>query len=267
MPWWPRSAANNNARLDISRHDLRFIKSTAARGEERMEFNADPPELRPGPPITYEVLRQTWLTRKLKAPASRWVAMLSAASLFLGSLLYLFNIGGAASWMAASPEQVFGAHQYWRLWTAIFAHSGLAHVLSNSLLFFILGFFLNAYFGNLVFPIGALVFGGLINALALLTYDPEITLLGASGVVYWMGGTWLALFFCLSRQYALLNRSLRTLGVGILIFMPAETFDPSVSYRTHFIGFAVGVLFGLAHFFAHKRKFRSAEVRETIIET
>lgn len=232
-----------------------------------MDFNIDPPELAPGPTVTYEVLKQTWLTRKLKAPMSRWVAILSAASLFLGSLLYLFNVSNAGNWMAASGHEVFSRHQYWRLWTAVFAHSGLAHVLSNSMLFFILGFFLHAYFGGLVFPISALVFGGVINALALLTYDPEVVLLGASGVVYWMGGTWLALFFCLSRQYALLNRSLRTFGVALLIFMPAETFDPSVSYRTHFIGFATGVAFGLTYFFMHKEKFRTAEVRETIIET
>lgn len=217
-------------------------------------------------PITYEVLRQTWLTRRPRSPRSQAAAFLSSLSLLAGSVIYLLNIGGASGLMAASGAEVVGKLELWRLWTAIFAHANLGHLLSNSLLFFILGFFLHAYFGWWLFPFGAFFFGGWINLLAVLTYDPQILLIGASGVVYWMGGTWLALYFGISRQYAFTSRLVRTLGVGILIFMPAETFDPHVSYRTHAIGFVLGIAVGITYFLRHRKRFQAAEVRETVAD-
>lgn len=214
---------------------------------------------------TYEIVRETWLTRK-PAPLSALIAAGSTVALTLGSVFYLLDIGSAASWMDASGHSVFEKHQYWRLWTTLFAHSDVGHLAANSLLFFVLGFFLNAYFGTRIFPLAAFFFGGVTNYLALLSYDPDIVLIGASGVVYWMGGAWLMLYFFLSRQKNFTHRWLRSLGVAILIFMPAETFEPRVSYRTHFIGFFLGAVFGAMLFFKNRALYRSAERRELVHE-
>jgi rhomboid protease GluP len=216
-------------------------------------------------PRVYEVVRETWLTQKPK-PASALVAAASTIILALGALIYLQDIGGAAKWMAASYESVYIKGEWWRLWTTLFAHGDAGHLAANTFLFFILGFFLYGYFGARLFPWAALFWGGLINLAVLPTYPQQTNLIGMSGVVYWLGGAWLVLYFGLSRQKNLTQRWLRTLGVAILIFMPAETFEVTTSYRTHFVGFALGLVAGGWHFFAHRKLFRTKEVRETIVE-
>jgi rhomboid protease GluP len=218
------------------------------------------------PAVTsYQVVRQTWLTKN-PLEGSGWVAALGTFILALGSLFYLRDVANAGSWMPASGARVFEHHEYWRLWTTLLAHGDFGHLASNTLLFFILGYFLYGYFGFRLFPLAAFFWGGVTNLIAIASYDSETILIGASGIVYWMGGTWLMLYFFLSRQKNLTQRLLRTLGVAILIFMPAETFEPQVSYRTHFIGFVVGLGSGTWHYCAHRARFLAAEIKETIFE-
>lgn len=168
--------------------------------------------------------------------------------------------------MTASHDMIFKDHQWWRAWTTLFAHADEKHLLSNVFLFSILGYFLNGYFGVLIFPIMAFLFGGLTNLIVLHSAPAEMQLIGVSGVVFWMGGAWLALYFALERRKSLLQRSLRAVGVGLLLFMPAEAFDPSISYKTHFVGFVLGVLFGFFYFLIRRSYFRSAEIYEELAD-
>jgi rhomboid protease GluP len=214
---------------------------------------------------TYQIVRETWLTRK-PAAGARVVATIATLLLILASLIFLFDVGGFGRLMEASYMAVYVRHEWWRLWTTLFAHGDIGHWASNVMLFFILGFFLNGYFGWRMFPAGALLWGGAITLSVLPTYEPQTTLIGMSGVVYWMGGAWLVLYFFLSRQKSRTERWMRTLGVAILIFMPAETFEPHVSYRTHFTGFLLGMCAGGVHYLLHRVRFLAAEVRETIVE-
>jgi len=214
-------------------------------------------------PLTYTVIRRTWLSRK-PDPAAQVVVAIATAALIAGSLAYWRTAAGP--WMSATGEQVFQGKQYWRLWTTLFAHADPGHLAANSLLYVCLGYFLRGYFGTLVFPLTALAFGGVTNYFSLQTYPPEMALIGASGMVSWMGGAWLALYAFLNRQISPVQRGLRAAGVALILFAPSETFDPQISYRTHAIGFVLGVLWGGWHFRRHRDIFRSAEVVETITE-
>lgn len=135
-------------------------------------------------------------------------------SLFLTFMAQLqwFDLGGADLWMPASPEKVFNDGEIWRAWTTVFAHADLEHLLSNVFLFFILGIFLTSYFGKALIPITAFLFGGITNLIVLKTMPLQNTLIGASGVVFWMGGAWLTLFFLIDRRRSLIQRALRALG-------------------------------------------------------
>lgn len=177
-----------------------------------------------------------------------------------------YDILGAKAWMPASPEQVFNQGQYWRAWTTLFAHADLGHLLSNAFLFFILGIFLLSYFGFLVIPLNALLFGGITNLIVLKAMPLQNTLIGASGVVFWMGGAWLTLFFLIDRRRSLTQRTLRSVGVAIMLFVPSEAFDPNISYKAHFVGFVLGVVWALPYFYINHDKFRSAEVQEWIVD-
>lgn len=163
-------------------------------------------------------------------------------------------------WLAASKSQVFAGKEYWRLWTTLFIHGDSKHLISNSFLFFILGSLLAGYFGIFLIPVMAVLFGGITNIIVLLTMPENIKLIGASGIVFWMGGAWLTLYLLLDRRRTRLQRFLRAFGVGIVLFMPAEAFDPNVSYLAHLVGFVLGIGWGLVYFLLKRKPLRDAEI-------
>ncbi|MEN0059464.1 MAG: rhomboid family intramembrane serine protease [Bdellovibrio sp.] len=211
------------------------------------------------------VIRKTWLSRKPRSIASlvaAWMILL----LVLSSVFYWQNALQAQSWMPASGESIFERKEFFRLWTALFAHGDLGHLLSNSLSVFVLGYFMAGYFSLWFFPGAAIALGGLINLLTLFSYEPQIKLIGISGVVYWMGGAWLTLYLLLDQQRSLAQRFLRSLGVALAVFMPTSAFDPTISYLCHGYGFLVGVLSGALFYFLFRKKFLSALVVEQLLE-
>ncbi len=218
-----------------------------------------------GPLRTYTVVRETWLTKKPK-PESATVAILATGILALATMLEWAGFFHTDTLFPASYAEVFTHHEIWRAWTTMLVHSDIAHLASNSLLFFFLSYFLYGYFGISLFPIGVFVFGGFANLAVLPTYEPETVLIGASGAVYVMGGAWLILYFFLSRQKNLWQRYLRSFGVGLALFMPSQAFDPAISNRTHLTGFVLGVVLGLGYYLLHRTSFLASEVREVIVE-
>lgn len=214
----------------------------------------------------YSVVRQTWLSRP---PAKRagiligWLILL----LILSSVVYWTNFKEWQSLMPASGQAVFEKKEYWRLWTALFAHGDVKHLLSNCLTFFVVGYFLIGYFSLWFFPFAGFFFGGVVNYLTLKTYPPAVSLIGVSGVVYWMAGAWLVLYFLLDLRKTKTQRAVRALGVAIGIFMPASAFDPSISYIAHLLGFVFGVLCGGIYYWMNRSQFKRALRVEHIFES
>lgn len=163
-----------------------------------------------------------------------------------------------SNYFVATRRQVFNEGEIWRLLTTIFVHGDLEHLLSNSYMLGILVYFVHCHFGFKVYPFLALLGASLTNAFSLLTYAPDIRLVGASGLVYFLGGFWLAMYIAIERQRRITSRLVRALGVGLLIFFPA-TIEQNVSTRTHVIGMALGVLFALIYFGRHRAYIRSFE--------
>lgn len=208
-------------------------------------------------------ITQTWLTRRLR-DGSSLVSALGVAVIALVSMLAWRQIAGFDLLLPASGEAIFGRHEWWRAWTAIFVHGDGGHLLSNSLFLLIFGALLYGSFGAWVYPTAALFFGGLVNLATVALMEPHVRLIGASGVVYWMGGAWLALYLGIHRTRPFGPRFLRATGVAAALFLPTEAFNPSVSYPAHAIGFAFGVLFGALVFAAKRATFRAAEVQVEI---
>jgi len=205
-------------------------------------------------------VKSTLLSRKPK-PTAGGVALLSILVLYVFCQLYWQRRFNLTYQLPAIPERVFEHGEYWRLFTAIGAHSGWGHFFSNVPLFGVLAFLLYGYFGWLVYPVITLLLGAGVNYLSLLTYPEKTQLIGASGVVYLMAGAWLTLSFLIDRRFSIPKRVLRTLGFAGLFFIPT-TFKPEVSYRTHAIGFGVGIVFAVAYFLFNRKKIRQLEVIE-----
>ncbi|MGH9460573.1 MAG: rhomboid family intramembrane serine protease [Vicinamibacteria bacterium] len=204
-----------------------------------------------------EVITETHLSRK-PASGSVWVALAGVALLCMVSGIYWTDALGLASELPATPETVFELGQYWRVFTAIGVHSDFWHLMSNALVFAVLSYVLYGYFGAMVYPVLTVGGGGLVMALSLATYPPLTVLVGASGVTYLMAGFWLTLYLFVERRFTLAKRLLRALGFGVIVLMPT-VIEPAVSYRTHALGFGVGVALGVAYFYFNKDRLRAAE--------
>lgn len=202
-------------------------------------------------------IAETYLSRKPRK-GSLGVALFTLLIANIFSIFYWGSHSRIASHLPASLEAVIRNHEYWRLVTAIFVHADLSHLLSNAIPLTFFSYLLYGYFGRLVFPGLGLAAGTLVNLLCILTYPPGSQLVGASGLVYWMAGFWLTMFLLIERRYSVFNRILRSLGFALITLVPTS-FDPSVSYRAHAIGFGLGILFAAIYFLRKKKFFREAE--------
>ncbi|MBC7533936.1 MAG: rhomboid family intramembrane serine protease [Oligoflexus sp.] len=181
-------------------------------------------------------LEEVALSRKIDPSAAQ------GASLFI----LLFTIMSIISWesgrefFVATQQNVFQDGEWWRLLTSPFVHADFIHLLSNSMLFLVFATLLNNYFGRWAFPVLSVLGAAATEAIALLTYDPEVRLVGASGMVYLMTGMWLV-YFARNSSYLKLSHRLMRIFAFVLIVLLPSTIEANVSYRSHGIGFALGV--------------------------
>jgi rhomboid protease GluP len=208
---------------------------------------------------TYRV-RETLLSRKPR----EWSLEITALflSMIMGISLLAWRNGAALlPTLAATSEGVLKRGEYWRLLTGIAVHGDVMHVLSNAILLTFFTYLLFGYFGFWVFPVMSLAMAGLTNYISLLTYPPEVTLIGASGLVYWMAGFWLSMYLLVERSVGPGKRALRVGSLALLVLLPSS-FQANVSYRTHAIGLGLGVVSALVYFRRNRESIRAAEVVE-----
>lgn len=125
----------------------------------------------------------------------------------------------------------------------------------------ILGYLNYSYFGITIYPISALFFSGLTNIISLLTYTPKVSLLGASGMVYVLGGCWFTLYVLIEKRISPSYRIFRATAVCLAVMFPTS-FEPHVSYRTHAIGLLFGIVTGTFIYLLNYRKISKALVLE-----
>lgn len=187
---------------------------------------------------------------------------MALAGILLLSILFAIDqrdFMGLSSKLSASTEQVFGQHEYWRLFTSSLIHADLGHLLSNALFFGVFAFLLNGYFGAAAFPLVSLLAGGVINFVTLLVYPEPATLLGASGIVYFMVAFWLALYFGIERGMPPVRRAMNAMAFALVLFFP-ESFDQRVSYLSHAVGFVLGLPAGAVFFVLNRKSLQRFEV-------
>lgn len=151
----------------------------------------------------------------------------------------------------------FTAGRVWTLFTALFVHASLTHLLGNLPFLFVFGNTLEKMIGRnnhlMVFFLGG--FTSFLLPPLLGIYGPDTGMLGASAAIFTLAACvmlisplkWSWLFLApqglVAIIYFALNAAIVTdpalLGSGIV-------FDQSVAYVAHVIGFTVGVPFGIA---------------------
>ena len=209
-------------------------------------------------------IKANWLTKNPQRDGLVPTLVLMSLLIFT-SFIYINNIFSASLWMSASGELVFQKHEWWRAWTTLFAHGDLSHIFGNLFLFFPFSYYLISYFGYTFFSLVGFFSGGLVNLIVLQTMPASVGLIGASGVVNWMGGAWLVLSWLIDRRESTGRRILKVVAVTIVLFVP-DNFSPEVSYLSHFLGYFVGIFSAVIFYFLFKKKFDSEEILETIPE-
>ena len=203
---------------------------------------------------------ETLLSRKPRE-YSLGVGALFVLTILGISLLAWQNGAALLPTLAATSEGALEEHEYWRLMTAVAVHMDMAHFFSNAIFLALFPYLLFGYFGFWVFPVLGLALAGLTNYLSLLSYPAEVSLLGASGLVYWMAGFWLSMYLLVDRSLGLGKRVMRAVVIALLVMFPT-TLQENVSYQTHAIGFGLGAVSAFVYFRRNRESIRAAEVVE-----
>ncbi|HSP06895.1 MAG TPA: rhomboid family intramembrane serine protease [Acidobacteriota bacterium] len=206
------------------------------------------------------VVAETYLSRK-PAKASTTVGLAMTTLLCVASFLYWQDIFGLTAQLPGNPQAVFQGHEYWRLLTGLLVHADLDHFLSNAPGFAFLTGLIYGYYGWTACLVLTFAAGSAVNLMSLLTYPPDSILTGASGVVYLLAAFWLTMYVFLERRHGVAGRLMRGVGFSLVMLFPTALV-PQVSYRTHAIGFAVGMALAILYFLKKKEYFRRFEIYE-----
>lgn len=163
-----------------------------------------------------------------------------------------------SSFLTASYSSVVTKGEYWRLFTTSFVHADLKHLLSNSLMLSFLIYYVTSFYGSFISLFLSFAMATITNFIVLEFYGGSTTLVGASGVVYYLWGFWMILYMFLQTQLSLISRSLRVGSVFLILLVPTE-YQPNTSYLAHYIGFALGMVIGLIYYLLNHSRLHQAE--------
>ncbi len=146
--------------------------------------------------------------------------------------------------------------EYYRLWTAMFLHFGIDHLGSNMISLFVLGGYVESYFGRIRFLFIYFIAGLCGNVLTLFMdflpgAEPALSA-GASGAICGLLGVFIV--FAMTpgiRRYFPMKRVL----LGIIFSLAPGLGNPEISLRAHIGGLIGGFLTAL--FFQKVMEFRN----------
>jgi membrane associated rhomboid family serine protease len=149
---------------------------------------------------------------------------------------------------ALEPYGVVMNHEYWRLFTALFLHAGLIHLLFNLFALYVLGPPLERVIGSVRFCACYLISGLGSSAGVVALWVARLTdttqLVGASGCIMGIVGAW-AGFLLRNRHIPRARQRLWNIGMIIAIQVAFDLSTPQVSMSAHLFGLATGFIAGL----------------------
>lgn len=199
---------------------------------------------------------------RLGLPLLQFEEDLRASRAWLTPVLVLLNLlmfgiawagAGRLSLLQQSPVQLWAMNigpltlegQWWRPLSALFVHGSIAHLLLNMWALWHIGRLTERLFGSgrlLCIYLGC----GLLASLGTLAWDPGRTSLGASGAIFGLFGSFLALLFMSGRWIP--RGVFRAHWIPTLLFtaynLIAGIFDPVVDNAAHTGGLLSGLIMG-----------------------
>lgn len=163
--------------------------------------------------------------------------VLSGYNLFASDTAFLHE------WGSCSAYDLMEKGEGWRLFTSLFLHLDMVHLIGN-LLGYALGVYLLSNFlkGKAIF--GVFLISGILSMLVAV-FVTGGNVIGASGGIFGLYGAYVVML--LARRIRKRNTSLAGLvGLGIFLFIQLiYSFQPWISLSAHLAGFGIGVLSAL----------------------
>ena len=147
--------------------------------------------------------------------------------------------------------------EWWRLFTAMFLHADVSHILGNMVMLFFLGRVVLTYYNTFEFSVIYFA-GGLLGNILSQLFMPEYTVsLGASGAIMALGGVLIyRMFFGKYKKDFRRTRYYIVIAVSILYNLVYGLLQPDVDNWGHFGGFAFGFASGFIIYLIKKARRR-----------
>ncbi|MDO4621007.1 MAG: rhomboid family intramembrane serine protease [Lachnospiraceae bacterium] len=181
----------------------------------------------------------------------RTTAILAAANVILFFLAEIFSgstleTGVLITWGGAYLPALQDG-QYWRLFTAMFTHSGIRHLLNNMLLLCLLGSVLETQLGPVRYAVLYLLSGVLANVISWRLYLAQnsrtLVFVGASGAVFAVMGA--LLWIIIRNKGRLADLSLRSMLILLGFSLYFGFVSEGISNEAHISGLLLGFLFSV----------------------
>lgn len=208
---------------------------------------------------------------KRKLPLITTILVIVNAVVFLvADFVFFREQEKVVAFMALNPALVLEEGEYWRLFTSMFYHFNIEHVMFNMLMLYFSGAILEPFFGRFRFFILYFTSGLLADA-ALIIYNSVIVsenaeivfAAGASGAVYGLLGAFSAVLLLLRDKVPQGERRRLPLMVFLLLF--GNIFNKSVGHAAHFGGFLAGAVLGAGYcMYLRRRQGGNGEQRSNL---
>lgn len=147
-----------------------------------------------------------------------------------------------------NPYLVIYEREYWRLFTSLFFHFDVEHLLGNMLMLCYLGVILERTVGKIRWLILYFVSGVLANFASIyynIVWEDDIFVMsgGASGAICGLAGALVVLILVQKSESAVMKKKEIPIFVFFLLFV--GLFEKGIGHAAHFGGFGAGMLIGL----------------------
>lgn len=152
--------------------------------------------------------------------------------------------------------------QWWRLFTSIFEHIGIFHLVMNMYALLYAGIFLEPLLGRIRFT-AAYIVTGLFASLASLWWHDSSIGAGASGAIFGMYGVFLALLLTNLIEKTVRQQLLKSIGIFIALNIVIGISSGFVDNAAHLGGLISGFFIGFVLYFSLLQPFN--KMREAIV--
>ncbi len=140
-------------------------------------------------------------------------------------------------------SNVIEQNEIWRLFTSMFMHGDLNHLISNMFGLLIFGTYIEQSLSKIKYLFIYVISGLIGNLFTLLLYPRNVISFGASGAIFGIIGVVAVIIYIEGDKFFLLLATL------YLLYFIASSFAPGINLWAHLFGLASGSIFAFVNHF------------------